>query len=128
MKSLTCGIPGGSAAESRKAASAGLEPARFDPETLAPSAARRNALQILVQSTCREIQRVDNAGRRLDADEGPLLRRPERHGSVVRAEADVEALRFAGDSDRRSALQVSQQIGEHIVEAVLPERRGLRSR
>src|SRR5207247_6494386 len=90
-------------------ASAGLEPARFDPETLAPCAARRNALQILVQSTCREIQRVDNAGRRLDADEGPLLRRPERHGSVVRAEADVEALRFAGDSDRRSALQVSQQ-------------------
>src|SRR5438876_3203040 len=81
--------------------------ARFDPEALAPCAARRHALQILVQPTCGKIQRVDDAGRWLDADERPVLGRPDRYGPVVRAEPDLEALRCANDGDRRPALPVS---------------------
>src|SRR5882672_8856818 len=70
----------------------GLESAGGYPEALAPLAARRNALQFLVHSRMRQVERVGDPGHGLEADEAPARRCVNDGDGVLRAVLDRHLL------------------------------------
>src|SRR6266540_2771896 len=65
------------------------EPAGAYREALLPCSPWWHVLQFLVDAALRQIQRIGDAGHRLEADEVPSLRSVHDRGAVVRAEHDV---------------------------------------
>src|SRR5439155_20646527 len=100
--------------------------ARPNPEAFLPQAARRNALQLLVQAAVRHVERVRDGRHRLEADEALRLsraaaaggrRRVHDSGAIVRPEEDIDPLRASLHRDERTAGCVADEIAKHIVEA-----------
>src|SRR5258707_12060241 len=92
------------------------ESARGYPEVLAPLAARRNALQFLVHSCMRQVERVGDSGHGLEADEAPAGRSVNDGDSVLRAVLNRNFLVLPLHGKFSAAVRPSYQVAEDVVE------------
>src|SRR5260370_26193936 len=92
-----------------------LESARGYPEALAPLAARRNALQFLVHSCMRQVERVGDSGHGLEADEAPAGRSVNDGDGVLRPILDRNFLALPLHGKFGAAVRASYEIADHAV-------------
>src|SRR5947208_12504189 len=105
-----------------------LESRGLDPEGFLPGLVRRDGLKILVQTFMRQIHGVGDSSHRLKADEtaSAFFGRKYDQRCVFRPEDDFDLLSLPGDCHFGLSRSLPGQIAEHIIQAEVLERDGLR--
>src|SRR5204863_3763077 len=104
-----------------------LDPARANPEALAPLLAGGDTLQARPLAFVRQVDSIDDRGERLEADELARLPvgiggQPDRRDGELRSEQRLDLLSTGLDGEMRPAIGVALQIGKAVVEFLTAQR------